>query len=384
MVPEDTRAILGSDLAKIFATIIAFIAVYVLIPVVYPAIINVLTTIGPLELTSMSFSTFFGIFLMVLLLLFWTVFLFFGIFKLVSALQKKYGARIRRSGSQEGIRVVMIIAGFFLAAVLVFNFYLIPLISAIAIFPAFDLFSLLFWGFSTLSVWIAVTLATFLFIIYVFTLISDGIFHLYRKRRNQSLPYEERPRELRRFNHLKVLTLVLIVIILVTAGIIYLVRPTVFRFEGSSVSIQYSGATGTHTVFVRSLEIYTSGVSADTWETLDALNPSSSGYYARSPYDVTLYVLYILDDVVDIPSKHYQNTIPQGRQVDGFIMYLVVDGYTLEAYYYPSTDHQSTRCDYLSKTMHLESIIITFDSDIPSAFTFKIGILNEFLVGDMF
>ena len=89
MVSEDTRAILGSDLAKIFATIIAFIAVYVLIPVVYPAIINVLTTIGPLELTSMSFSTFFGIFLMVLLLLFWTVFLFFGIFKLVSALQKK-------------------------------------------------------------------------------------------------------------------------------------------------------------------------------------------------------------------------------------------------------------------------------------------------------
>jgi len=384
MVSEDTRAILGTDLTKVFAAVIAFIAVYILIPIVFPALMNAITALNPADLGTMSFAAFFGIFILVLLFFLWTIFLFFGIFKLVSSLQKKYGAQIRRSDSQEKVRVVMIIAGFFLAAVLVFNFYLIPLISTLQLFPAFDLISLLFWGFTTLSVMIAATIGTFLFIIYAFTFLSDGIFHLYRRSHNQPLSYDERPRRLRRYNHLKVFTLILIVITLVTAGIIYLVRPTVLRLEGSNVTVQYNGGAGSHIVHLQFLEIYTSTISAASWESLDALNPGSSYYYAQSPYDTTFFALYILDDVSHFDSKHYQSTIPQGRQIDGFILYLEIDGYGLSAIYYPSADHQSTRCDYLSKIIHLDSITITFTGDTPTSFTFKIGILDEFLVEDMF
>ncbi len=383
MVSDDTRAILGSDLAKVFTAAIAFVAVYILMPIIYSALVRVLGALDIGAINDMSFGTFFGLFMTVLLLLFWTIFLFFGIFKLVSSLRKKYGTQILRSKSQEGVRVVMIIIGFFLAGILVFNYYLSPLLSSFEIFPVFDLFALLYWGFSFLSVMIAATLATLLIIIFGLVFISDIIFHFIRKGRNQPLQYEGRSRERRRYNYLKVTTLILIVFVLITAGLIYFVRPTTFRLEGGEVDIQYNGSLVEHTVAIQFLDIYTSTVSAESWESLDALNPSADNYFMKNPLDTIVFRLYVMDEVANFASKHYQNTISQGRSIDGFFLLLEIDGTSLEAIYYPSSDGQNTRCNYLSKVIQLESITIEFSGDTPVSFTFTMSIIEEFVVEDL-
>ena len=209
------------------------------------------------------------------------------------------------------------------------------------------------------------------------------IFRFIRKGRNQPLPYEGRSRERRRFNFMKVTVLILIVFVLITAGLMYFVRPTVFRLEGGEVDVQYSGSSVGHTVIIEYLEIYTSTVSAETWESLDALNPSDGDFFIESPYDVVIFRLMVLDDVTNFASKHYQNTISQGRSINGFVLALIVDGEQLDTFYYPSSDDQSTVCNFFSKIIQLESITIVFDGDTPTSLTFTVSIIDEFIVEDI-
>lgn len=378
MVSDDTRAILGTDLAKIGATAFAFFLAYILVPLVYLGVLRIAMAVDVINLSSPSFMTLLTIFVVILIFLLWTVVLFLVVFRGVAALQKKYGTPIKRTDTQEKVRVILIIAGFFVGVVLVFTFYLRPLMGALEVYPAADLLALLAWAFAIISLTEAVVLATILGVIYGLVFLSDCLFHLARRHQNTPLSYPAHDSAHRRFNYLKIVALVLIILVGATAVILYFAHPTVMRLRANPVLVTYQGSAESHTVTVMTLEIYSSTLSADTWAHFDYLES-----WYNQPFIPTIHALYIFDEVTNFPSKTYQTIIPQGRHVVGFILTIDVDGVVLTAKYYPAADQQSTFCGFFSKWFALESLTILFSGD-PTSFSFAITMGDEFRMEDLF
>ncbi|MHA1265086.1 MAG: hypothetical protein ACTSRS_07590 [Candidatus Helarchaeota archaeon] len=378
MVTADTRAILETDLAKIGAIALTFFLAYLLTPIAYLGLMRITPFLEEINLSTFSFSTIMLIALVILLFFFWTVALFFLVIRGLHALQRKYGTPIKRSATQEKVRIVLIILGFFIAVGVIYFGYLKPIMSVIEFFPVRDLPSLLVEFFSFISLTEAAVLTTFLGIIYGLVFISDGLFHLIRRSRHTPLPYPERPSALRRWNFLKSVSVVLITILSVNALILYMAHPTTLRLRSEPVAVTYLGASEPHSVVLEQLLVFTDYRSGSVWERFDYLaNWNTEDIYP------TIYVLYIMDNVTSLLSKAYQITIPQGRHVVGFILKIKVDGTPLMAKYYPTADKQNTACGFLTKWFCVKTLTIFF-SGMPTNFTFQITLTDEFWLEDWF
>ena len=383
VVSAEFKALLWSDLAKIFAAVVSYLLAFLLLPVIFPLFFRLLDF-------SSSFGTVFTLYLVIILYIFWTVFLFLALFVGVRWLVRKYGITIRRSSGQEYGRVIMIVVGFVLAAYLVTS-YILSLVQSYALIlegnialPTFNLWQVLFWAFELLTVTIATVIFIFVSVIYGCILLNDLVFYLYRKIQGTRLQYTLREKPRRHFGYLKLVTLLLVVSVIVMAGIIYLLKPTTFRFQyqGEQLSINYHDPPEElpdMKVFLFS--IYTSPMDPDFAKSSYVLEPAGMPII-----EVVEHTILMLDEFSQVSQKYYESTFPQGQYIVGFKLMLLVDGasWVTEIEYAADLLLPNTKCTYLSKRIFISQIDLYF---LPSGqleyFTFNVTIMNEFRLGDL-
>ncbi len=385
VVSAEFKALVWSDLAKIFAAIISYLLAFLLLPVIFPLLFRILDF-------STGFGTYLTVYVVIILFCFWTVFLFLAIFVGTQRLIRKYGIRIRRSDRQEYGRIIMIVVGFVLAAVLITSYLLslvhtyTSILEGTITLPTFEIWQILFWAFELLTVTIATVIFIFIGTVYGCILLNDFVFFLARKIQGKQLKYDLPAKSQRHFGYLKLVTLLLIIIVAVTAGIIYLLKPTTFRFQylqGEQLTVNYHNDTGGYLdIKVFLFSIYTSPLEPEFAKNSYILEP-----YSTSLVELIEHTILILDELTRISSKYYESSFPQGHYIVGYKLMLLVNSssFMTEIEYAADLSTKNTACTYISKRIFISQIDLYFQSSGQlDYFTFNVTIMNEFRLGDLF
>ena len=395
---ESLKAILATDLGKIFAIIVIFLTIFMIIPVIYPFIrylgASFSETLGSsiIETWEGILQVFASVGAILAIFLLFTFALSLLLLKIAFYVHRKLAPPIYRSTFQHYTRYVSIICGFLVGGWLVGWLY--SLWGQIVSIPETgELTDLLVWAFSEISLYSIVAISVFLGTIYFFIFKTDLIFFLVRKARHQPLTYPMGPPPItRRHKNIMRGIAVIMVIILVFLGVmVHLSRPTVIRFEQEAGALSITGVDP-ECVMIMRMTVITGTIEPSELERYiygdfpeGGIEPVPGFKQYLIPPPLLSLLLYEFtgsspSGTGEVLFTHVL-TAPQGYNIVGFSMVVFINAsiqFQVETFYFPETNYE---CGFYSKRLVLDQISVNLEE---ANVTFHVSIAEEFVFSDLF
>jgi len=386
---SEFRAILATDLGKIFSCVMVFLLIFLIIPLIYPLMTPLQEMLMSIFGGAKDLGTFFMTFILFIVLLIFLI-AFFGfavglvMLKLAFWINKKIAPPLKRSNTQHYTKYIAIIVG------VIIGFLLIGIIfNALSGINGVLLGSDFLITMFTVAVLVDIGFLTvFLGAIYLCIFLNDLLFYIYRKAANKPLIYtppEARVITRRHKAGLSILIIIMIMAVLVMGIYLNLTKPTGIHVVQRSAQITVVGAAKDQ-IRVVNFNMMVGSLTPTELKGLveGGIPPESDTILAALVHPIPPP---LLDSRgwLDGYSFDYSFTLPRGQNIMGFQLYVYVDLPTgsgfFEAYYYPEDAFQ---CGTWSKNVALSAVTVLFNGlGVITGITFEVTLDEQFYWSDL-